>query len=657
MSSLFFTLNIARRGLAAQQAGMNTASHNIANANTPGYSRQRAVMQTTAPWPVPSVNMPAGAGQIGTGVEISLIERVRDTFLDRQIRNELQALGLWEQRRDVLEQVEVVFMEPGEAGLSTLLGQFWDSWQELSKYPESMPVRTTVIETAQALAEALNHTYTQLETIRNSLNDPNNGLIKLKVDEVNTLARQIADLNKQIVTIKAAGMSPNDLLDRRDLLLDELSKIVEITVVESDSGAVAVRLARQDTAQPLVDGNSYNQLFASLDQDAVIGIVSGNNLLDTAIPVVSVKLGRGKYQVDFSAGNQTLQLLDASSQPPTPIGGPVQAIPGQQSVLGDQTDQTNPKTITVKLQSQLPVNNATVEIDVLGKGDTGGELDGLLIARDDLLQKYLDDLNTFTQRLAAAVNEQHRRGLGLDNEPGLEFFVPKDSSSEIKAGKIKVNSDLILNPAKLAAGFWRTAEIDGITSNAQVGPAMDPQAEYRLEITDGIVTLQKKIDGLWGSFGDSVQWENNKLLTVGNTQNGETLTFFTGEATPPSGTTYYAVKKQVAPGDGTNALAIAQLRRAVVDFNRDNVGDATFDDYYKNFIARLGVAAHEAQRMVENQNVLVEQLNKRKEAISGVSLDEEMVNLIQYQYAYQAAAQVINVVDEMLDTLINRMAP
>ncbi|MBC7336931.1 MAG: flagellar hook-associated protein FlgK, partial [Clostridia bacterium] len=204
-------------------------------------------METTTPWPVPSVNMPAGAGQIGTGVEVSLIERIRDTFLDRQIRNELATLGLWEQRRDALEQVEVVFMEPGETGLATLLGQFWDSWQELSKYPESMPVRTTVIETAQALAEALRHTYRQLETIRSDLNY----LIKLKVDEINTLARQIADLNKQIVTIKAAGMSPNDLLDRRDLLLDELGKIVAIEVEPVtvdrggetyDTGAVKVKL-------------------------------------------------------------------------------------------------------------------------------------------------------------------------------------------------------------------------------------------------------------------------------------------------------------------------------------------------------------------------------------------------------------------------------
>ncbi|MBC7346628.1 MAG: flagellar hook-associated protein FlgK [Clostridia bacterium] len=650
MPSLFFTLNIARRGLSAQQAGMHTTSHNIANANTPGFSRQRAVLETTTPWPVPSVNMPAGAGQIGTGVEVSLIERIRDTFLDRQIRNELATLGLWEQRRDALEQVEVVFMEPGETGLATLLGQFWDSWQELSKYPESMPVRTTVIETAQALAEALRHTHAQLTTIRNDLN----ALIGLKVEEVNTLARQIADLNKQIVTIKAAGISPNDLLDRRDLLLDELSKLVEITVTENDSGAIAVKLAGQSDAQPLVDGSSYNQLFASQDADAVIGMVSGDTLLDTTTPVTGVTLAPGRYQVDFIAARRTLQLKDKDS---VPIGGEVPATPGGTVELGDQTVS---KTITVKLQSPLPANDATVYIDVLGKKDLGGELEGLLIARDDLLQKYLDDLNTFAQSLANAVNDAHRGGIGLDNSFNLDFFV--GDNEEINAANIKVNPDnpdLASHPEKLAAGLWRAdivKEGDSsvkLTDDARLGPGIDPTAQYSVKVTVNGDQVQVQLQKGGSDVGTPATWREGQWLTIGDRNSGEAVRFLCGQRPWTDATYTVTISDEVAPGDGTNALAIAQLRRESIT----DLGGFTFDDYYKNFIAHLGVAAHEAQRMVENQNVLVEQLNKRKESISGVSLDEEMVNLIQYQYAYQAAARVITVVDEMLDTLINRMAP
>ncbi|MGB9919126.1 MAG: flagellar hook-associated protein FlgK [Moorellales bacterium] len=496
--SLFFALSIARRALSAQQAAMNTAGHNIANANTEGYSRQRAVMQTTAPWPVPSVSMPAGAGQIGTGVEVALIQRIRDTFLDRQIRNELATLGLWEQRRDTLQQVEVVFMEPGETGLSTLLSQFWDAWQELSKYPESMPVRTTVIETAQSLAEALRHTHQQLTNLRSDLND----LIALKVEEINTLARQIADLNQQIFTITVAGISPNDLLDRRDLLLDQLSKIVAITVEPVtidrgsqtvDTGAVRVKLREAQVSGTPVE---------------LVGWDEGRS--SARVEGLEARSGTDGYEVYW---------------------------------LGD---------------TSAPVPQQ----------DLGGELTGLFYARDDvLLHEYLDQLDRFAQALAAGVNNQHQGGFDYNGIEGGAFFVDDEGGTVTSGGAIYVNPALVADVSKVAAAGSR--ESDG-------SPIV---------------------------------------------------------------------------GDGTNALAIAQLRREPVS----DLDGFTFDDYYKNLIARLGVASNEAQRMVENQNVLVEQLNQRKESISGVSLDEEMVNLIQYQYAYQAAARVITVVDEMLDTLINRM--
>ncbi|MBC7293671.1 MAG: hypothetical protein H5T84_06165, partial [Thermoleophilia bacterium] len=271
---------------------------------------------------------------------------------------------------------------------------------------------------------------------------------------------------------------------------------------------------------------------------------------------------------------------------------------------------------------------------------------------------YLDDLNTFAQSLADAVNEQHRRGLGLDKSSGLNFFV--SSTGTINASNIEVNPALVSNPAGLAAGLWR-AEVakdsTKLATDAQLGPGIEPTATYQVKVTLSDGQVQVELYKGEDRVGEPTTWRAEQWLTIGKPETGETLTFFSGKDTPAPGDYVVKFVQTVAAGDGTNALAIARLRRQLIDFDGNDTGDFTFDDYYKNFIARLGVAAHEAQRMVENQNVLVEQLNKRKEAISGVSLDEEMVNLIQYQYAYQAAARVINVVDEMLDTLINRMAP
>ena len=265
MPSTFGGLYISLRAMQAQQRALETSSHNIANATTPGFSRQRAVMATTAPWPVPSLNMPSGAGQVGTGVEVSHIERIRASFLDDQIRNELVKLGEWEQRADALDQVEAIFMEPTETGLNTLISQFWESWQELSKDPESSAVRTTVVETANSLADAFQHTHLQLSQLQDELGR----LIDIELSQVNDLTSQIAALNKQIVNIKAADLSPNDLMDTRDLLLDELSKLVNIKVVEEKDGSATVYL-RSVTGEFDGEDNEIREI-----SNAFLPIISG----------------------------------------------------------------------------------------------------------------------------------------------------------------------------------------------------------------------------------------------------------------------------------------------------------------------------------------------------------------------------------------------
>ena len=143
------------------------------------------------------------------------IRRIRDKFLDYQIRMELGSMGQWEQREEVLKRVETVFMEPSETGLSALFNQFWTAWQELSKNAENSPIRTTARETSIALAEAFRHTYRKMDDIRTDLET----VAGIKAGQVNTLARQIDGLNKQIANIVLAGDSPNDLMDQRDLLL------------------------------------------------------------------------------------------------------------------------------------------------------------------------------------------------------------------------------------------------------------------------------------------------------------------------------------------------------------------------------------------------------------------------------------------------------
>ncbi|WP_396276622.1 flagellar hook-associated protein FlgK [Haloimpatiens lingqiaonensis] len=226
MSGLFATFNVAKRGLFAQQKAIDVTTHNIANANTEGYSRQRAMMETTTPFSMPSVNNAIGPGQLGTGVQISIIQRVRDEFLDYQFRNESSTMGMYEARDRFLSEIESVFNEPSDKGLSTVIGKFFDSWQELSKQAETSNARTVVAQQANALANELNHTYNQLQKIRSNTQM----VIKDTVFQVNNYLDQIDSLNQQIMNVKISGQEPNDLMDKRDLLVDKLSSEFNIDI-------------------------------------------------------------------------------------------------------------------------------------------------------------------------------------------------------------------------------------------------------------------------------------------------------------------------------------------------------------------------------------------------------------------------------------------
>lgn len=479
----FFGLNISRLGMQAQQKALEVTSHNIANANTPGYSRQVAHMEPTAALTY------SQKGMLGSGVIVDEVARIRDQFLDRQIRQEQQTLGQWETRSTYLSQVEQLFMEPSETGFSTALSTFFDSWQELSLNPESSPARAVAIESSTTLLNTVRQTYNNLDTIRNDLE----AAMALKVKEVNTLAVQISDLNTQITSLTAKNDAPSDLMDRRDLLLDKLAEIINFEYTENKSGSVNI----------LVGGRS---------------LVHENT-------TYALTLADGGSDNGWPLSPQIVWEKD---------GGPAQV--------------------------------------------TNGELYGLSSTRDNELRRYMEDFESMTWAIVNAVNTAHRAGIDLNGEQGEDFFTGTHLNS------LSVNINIINAPEKIAA------------------------------------------------------------------------------STPPAGTPPF----EPIPGDGSNAVRIAQLRngRYRVDMSETDLhqrvqydpnGVSTLETLYRDNIARLGVDSQESTRMVENQTALMEMMTTRRSAISSVSLDEEMANMVQFQLAYQASARVITTLDEIYDTLINRM--
>ncbi|RWR13588.1 flagellar hook-associated protein FlgK [Siminovitchia fortis] len=237
MSSTFHGLETARRALNTQQAGLYTTGHNVANANTPGYTRQRINMQASEAYPPASMNRPMIPGQIGTGVSAGSIQRIRESFLDTQYRKENAKLGYFGTNAEALSRLEDILNETGKesTGISRVLNDFWQALQDLSVNPENSGAREVVLERGKTVADTFNHIYNTMEDYRQDLKVQLNTYLNEsgKDDDprgINLLLKNINELNQKIAEVEPLGYVPNDLYDERDLLVDELSKFMDIEV-------------------------------------------------------------------------------------------------------------------------------------------------------------------------------------------------------------------------------------------------------------------------------------------------------------------------------------------------------------------------------------------------------------------------------------------
>lgn len=239
MRTMFMGIEIARRALQAQQRSLEVVGHNIANANTPGYSRQLAVHRATRPIGGTGMQPLVYAGQVGTGVTVGEIARMRDAFVDAQLRDALQTQGEWTTRGQTLSQLEQILLEPTGVGLRNDFDQFWQALQNLHLHPDNEAERAVVRERALALTSTFQHLYARLEDLQYNLDQE----LRLAVEAVNAHIDEIGELNRLILQVTNAGMNPNDLMDRRDLLLRELSEFTQLGVFEEPNGTVRVTIA------------------------------------------------------------------------------------------------------------------------------------------------------------------------------------------------------------------------------------------------------------------------------------------------------------------------------------------------------------------------------------------------------------------------------
>ncbi|MGV8145782.1 MAG: flagellar hook-associated protein FlgK [Alkaliphilus sp.] len=522
MRSTFLGFNTVRSGLFTAQRALDITGHNISNVNTKGFTRQRLHQAASTP-----LSVFGGRGMLGTGVDSIEINQFRNEFLDFKYRGEVNAQGYWDSKQKNLEFIEAIFNEPSETGISTVLDEMFSSFQELSKNPESLTTRALVRQRGVAFSNSLNHMYGQLEKMAKDLNFD----VEITVNSINAYADQISILNDQIFRAEIDGSNANDLRDQRNLLIDQLSRLVDVEMIE------------------MVDINDH--------------------------------VTRGQEN-DKSSRKLVLQ------------------INGQPLVSHDRsfhlsTEKTKPSTF----DDQIEMNDITWANGSLFDTDgISGELKALLDMRDGNtgnnkgVPYYLERLNEFARVFANEVNKIHVAGFGLDGNQSRAFFT---AGGVVTPGGLPVDPN---NP------LWENEILDETHVNfvAEIGG-----------ITAKNISISLDIDTNLNAIGASV---TDVLL----------------------------------PGDGSRALELAQLRHVQGMYNEGKP-----EDFVKSLISNLGVDSQEAVRMVFNQNVLTDQVENQRQAISGVSLDEEMAKMIQFQHAYNASARMITTMDEMLDIIVNRM--
>ncbi|SMC39827.1 flagellar hook-associated protein FlgK [Sporomusa malonica] len=593
MSSTFGGLNTVVRGLFAQQMSLDTVGHNISNANTDGYSRQRVNLVTSNPQ-----TLYAGIGQVqlGTGVVTESITRARDTFVDQQMWKESSTLGYGQTLQDSLGKIEGVFMEPTETGMQTVLNKFWEALNTLSTNGSDNGARSALRERGVELVDTIQQANKQL---RNMVSDMNS-VVGLRVETINQITSEMVSLNKQITAVEVGKIDhANDLRDRRDYLVDQLSSIINVRVTEDQVGNYIV----QSSGVLLVDGQSNYKLSTKSSIDP-----------DYNYEVVSVTESTG-VTINFTDG-ELKGLLASRDDQTSGVKGYLDKLSNMSQFLLQEFNAVQ--------RSGYGSDNSTGYnfFGVSGNASTSdysvtGNYAAIFGTTTPKSYQWIDSLK---------VND--------------DLFNPVDGTAKIAAKTMAGSVQITQSNAaggKIAFGGKYTGSLASVS--------------YQVRLT---ANTAGAITGIEYSTDNGTSWNTSIEVTPATTPktfsigNGVTVQIGT-QASNANGDTYnFSMPQGIAAGD--NAVNLAN--RLKVDIS-ELLGKSSLDTFYASFIGALGIQRQSATRLTDNQKALVSQITNSRESVSGVNMDEEMSNMIRFQKGYNAAARILTSMDEMLDKLIN----
>ncbi len=629
MPSQFFGLNIAYTGLLASNAALNTTSNNIANVQTEGYSRQQVNQQAAGPLRVFQTY-----GCAGAGVETLAIERVRDEFYDTKYWDNNAKVGEYNMKQYYMKQIETYFEDDGKnAGFKTVFDQFMITGiEELMKDPSSVTAKSQFVGYAGALAEYFNGLAGNIEALQKDVNQE----IKLKVDEINSLAGEIATLNKQINTIELAGSKANELRDRRALLLDQLSEIVDVDVREV----------------PVTDTNNPDRKTGA--NRCIVKIAGGQILVDdseyrglecvakTNYEKVNQSDIDGLYDVYWEDG-QKFNLYNVS------MGGALQGL----------------------IQIRDGNNGENFEGEIIATGMTAGGMQDTVTIRVD--EEYLQDLNK------SNMSDQG----GIINLGNQEFYYDSwEYSCTYDAGGNATYTYKFVLSDNMKNGSRVTNDRVGKMASIGSGIAYQGIPYYMNQMNEWLRTFSQKFNDILKSGYDAEGNPGAMMFTADMATEDEQYDF-------PDNTRYdqgiaggnvtiqvkddsyyrmtaknFSVLKAMEnhpgilanrfeQGDGVEQNDLLESLKAMAyDKEKMSFRGASASEFLQCVLSDVALNTSRANMFYNNYNNIAGTIDNQRISISGVDEDEEAVNLVKYQNGYNLASKMIQTLTEIYDKLI-----
>jgi flagellar hook-associated protein 1 FlgK len=614
--------------MIAFQRALDMTGHNIANANTPGYSRQVAEFSARG-------GQGSGNGFIGSGTEITTIKRIYDAFIGKQLQISTTSYSRFDVLESLAARIDTLLADP-QTGLNGSMQSFFNSLQDVTNDPASIPARQALLGDAEGLVARFQAMDRRLQ----DLGDEVSQRISQSVRDINGLSSAIADINDQIVLASGkTGQPPNDLLDQRDMLLRQLSEQVSVSTIELQDGSINVYIG---SGQALVNGKFFNDLT-----------VRASEFDPTRLEVAYVN-GGAATPLDSSLTGGTMgglmefrtRMLDPSRQA---LGETALALAdsfNQQHRAGmDLNGALGGDFFGIAAPAVLPSNTNT------GTGalqTTVSDISSL--AGDDYILEFDGAAYSLTRADSGAVVPMGGAGsvaspftaeglsIVVSSTPaaGDRFMIrpTREMASSIGVAVVNAQSIAMASPV-------RTQQSDSNLGDAKVGVATVLESTDPNLLTPSVIQFidanNYSIDGA-GSFS----YTSGNPIVINGKQ-------FEITGTPVAGDIFTIESNSGGTGDNSNGLA---LNRVQFDSILDG-GTVSISENYGQLVAAVGSTTRQLQASLDAQSVILENVNDSYLSKSGVNIDEEAANLLRYQQAYQAAAQVVAVANALFASLLN----